>query len=158
MKHRGACWQEWNRKYTHTSTLFYFYSVVCEKSTFERCKNMAMRTVILCRAVCVCDMNKAGMCSTSANFVMNQPFFAVHLYRVNQHGCAPGSSNWKQLKSISGAQLLIKQIKTNRETDMFANCILIFRPVCVCLGSVLSFYFLVAFQSVKCQKTLLCNC
>ena len=43
-----------------------------------------------------------------------------------------------------------KKIKTNRETDMFANCILIFRSVWVCLGSMLSFDFLVAFQSVKC--------
>ena len=56
---------------------------------------MAVRTVILCRAVCVCDMNKAGMCSTSANFVMNQPLLLICTERTNMgvHQVAQIGSN-----------------------------------------------------------------
>ena len=82
-----------------------------------------MSAVILCPAVCVCDvMIKAGTCGSSACDVMSQPFSAFHWKRASQYGCTlrdsllteqhtePAKGNIDTVSTFSGQLLSSREV------------------------------------------------
>ena len=105
-------WSGWERK---------------KKSTFESCKNMSVKAVLLCLAACVCDMSVAGQCVTSVYYILSQPFSALYLWRGNQNGCT--------LMRAAGKQNGTFEANLQKNHTEFADgsiCLLsVFRPTCI---------------------------
>ena len=76
----------------------YGLTFACGKSAPEIREDTVVSAVILCPAVCVCDvMNKAGMCGSGVYYVMSKPVLVKNEYNIQlQQKCVTRSSNWKE--------------------------------------------------------------
>ena len=54
---------------------------------------MAVNAAILCLAVCVCDLNKAGLCGSSAQYVVSQPFSSSFCFKAVLCVCVCGKED-----------------------------------------------------------------
>ena len=55
------------------------FGLLCQILNFASSEHVALNTAILCLAVWVCILHKAGMSGSGVYYIMSQPFSALHL-------------------------------------------------------------------------------